>query len=53
MNIDDFLAKWFDEGSEEYIAAESDLRRILDSARATVLAEEDRRVWCEGWMRSG
>lgn len=52
MNIQDFLDKWFDEGTSEYTEAEEELRGILGKTRATVLAEEERRVWCETYADS-
>jgi hypothetical protein len=49
MTIQDFMDKWFDEGTSEYTEAEEELRRIRLETRAAVLAEEDRRVWCEAY----
>lgn len=46
MNVEEFLTRW-NQGPEMI----ADLARLsswlVSEARATVLAEEDRRVWCE------
>ena len=52
MTIQDFMDKWFDEGTSEYTEAEEELRRIRLEARGAVLSVEDRRVWCEDYARS-
>lgn len=50
MNVEEFLTRW-NQGPEMI----ADLARLsswlVSEARATVLAEEDRRVWCEAYMR--
>ena len=60
MTRDEFIHEW---GSFAGVGTETEraLRRDIDAliqtvraeTRATALAEEDRRVWCEGWMRAG
>lgn len=47
MTIQDFMDKWFDEGTSEYTEAEEELRRIRLETRTAILADEERRVWCE------